>query len=91
MNCKKGDLAIAVKSVAGNEGKIMTCIRYIGSVEGYFGSDYWEVDLSTPSKYGKNNRIYRDSWLRPIRNPGDDAKDETLEWLPVPSKQKETA
>jgi hypothetical protein len=32
-----------------------------------------------------------DSILRPIRDPGDDAQDETLSWLPVPSTEKEAA
>jgi hypothetical protein len=35
-------------------------------------------------------RPVRDCWLRPIRDPGDDAKDETLSWLPVPTKNTET-
>lgn len=28
-----------------------------------------------------------DQYLRPIRDPGDDAVDETLQWLPAPSKE----
>lgn len=28
-----------------------------------------------------------DECLRPIRDPGDDAQDETLSWLPVPSRE----
>ena len=32
-----------------------------------------------------------DYCLRPIRDPGDDASDETLEWLPVPSRDEVTA
>jgi hypothetical protein len=32
-----------------------------------------------------------DACLRPIRDPGDDASDETLEWLPVPSRDEVTA
>lgn len=28
-----------------------------------------------------------DKYLRPIRDPGDDAVDETLQWLPSPSKE----
>lgn len=32
-----------------------------------------------------------DRFLRPIRDPGEDAKDETLQWLPVPSQHKEAA
>ena len=29
----------------------------------------------------------QDSALRPIRDPGEDAQDETLSWLPVPEKE----
>lgn len=32
-----------------------------------------------------------DSILRPIRDPGDDAQDETLSWLPVPSREEVSA
>lgn len=28
-----------------------------------------------------------DRFLRPIRDPGDDAQDETLSWLPVPTTE----
>ena len=30
LNCKQGDLAIIVKSAAGNEGKIVRCVEYMG-------------------------------------------------------------
>ena len=36
-------------------------------------------------------RVIDDVILRPIRDPGDDAQDETLQWLPVPSTEKEAA
>lgn len=29
-----------------------------------------------------------DSILRPIGNPGDDARDESLSWLPVPGREE---
>lgn len=32
-----------------------------------------------------------DKYLRPIRDPGEDAQDETLSWLPVPSRDEVTA
>lgn len=36
--------------------------------------------------------IWMDDYdLRPIIDPGDDATDETLTWLPVPSRESETA
>lgn len=31
MNCKAGDLALIVKSMAGNEGKVVTCLEYLGA------------------------------------------------------------
>ena len=31
-----------------------------------------------------------DKYLRPIRDPGEDAQDETLSWLPVPSRDEVT-
>lgn len=36
-------------------------------------------------------RPFLDAALRPIRDPGEDAQDETLQWLPVPSQHKEVA
>jgi hypothetical protein len=33
-------------------------------------------------------RVIEDAILRPIRDPGDDAQDESLSWLPVPSREE---
>lgn len=35
--------------------------------------------------------VAKDSSLRPIRDPGEDAQDETLAWLPVASKEAQPA
>lgn len=59
-----------------------------------FGAS-WIVELATEitmvSLEGKNvrSRFYTmwDHRLRPLRDPGNDATDETLLWLPVPSKE----
>jgi hypothetical protein len=32
-----------------------------------------------------------DKYLRPIRDPGDDAKDESMSWIPVPSREEVSA
>jgi hypothetical protein len=50
------------------------------------GSDLaWGVPGRT--KAGRSRqRVYADVCLRPIRDPGDDARDETLDWLPVPAE-----
>ena len=80
MNCKPGDLAIVVADIDGTTrphiGKIVRCIRpalWRGRHIGWF----IEPRLSGHS-------CINDKCLRPIRDPGDDARDETLEWLPAP-------
>jgi len=92
MNCKQGDLAIIVKSRAGNEGKIVRCLKLTG-IKPYFGVDgslrdvwEWEIDSFVVNAGGKLVNYAPDDQLRLIRDPGDDAQDETLQWLDVPSK-----
>lgn len=50
----------------------------------------WAQEIVYPLDTGQFRRtrygVCIDSALRPIRDPGEDAKDETLEWLPVPAK-----
>jgi len=93
LNCKAGDLAIMVKSVAGNEGKIMRCVNFLPKQKFLFPGDIeyegpaWEVDVLLKGWKGCKVSLVPDEYLRPIRDPGDDATDETLEWLPVPTKQ----
>lgn len=82
MNCKPGDLAIIVRSCAGHEGKIVRIVRWVGKVRGWVGDDRWETDTQLRGERGGLTRSMRDSALRPIRDPGDDAKDEMLRPLP---------
>lgn len=48
MNCKPGDLAVIVRSMAGNEGRIVQCIRLAGPGEfpreGIFGGPRWVMN-----------------------------------------------
>ncbi len=61
--------------------------------------NYWLCKFQSPIGVpirgpGPRNTMYasiHDECLRPIRDPGDDATDETLQWLPTPSKETETA
>lgn len=87
MNCKQGDLAIVVKSMNGHEGKIVKCMRFVGKVHGWQCDDRWEIDQHLQGFLGGWTNTASDSCLRPIRDPGNDATDETLEWLSVPKKQ----
>lgn len=106
MNCKPGDLAIVVRGRSGkNDGKIVRVIRRAANEEpiGKFlacaaGDELTNVswmcsgnDLYTGRGEGPLQEwVFRDSVLRPIRDPGEDATDETLTWLPVPSRERET-
>ena len=101
MNCKPGDLAVVVKSWAGNEGRIVRVIRLCQETSKNHNIDsrgiltapepYWVIDQALPDFKGTLHKTFADSQLRPIRDPGDDASDETLEWLPVPSRDEVTA
>lgn len=76
MNCKPGDLAIVVRSVAGNEGRIVTVEEFIGEVPGFAGNDRWRVSgARLYAKDGQSVNHLKDSQLFPIR-PGD-LEDET--------------
>ena len=88
MNCKQGDLAIIVESAADNAGKIVRCVKAAGvcSMFDRHGTRRteaaWEVDPPLPGWAGDvHNKVF-DAQLRPIRDPGDDAKDEMLRPLP---------
>lgn len=91
MNCKQGDLAVVVKSYRGFEGRIVRCVRLVGNREwvNLGVQPTWYVDPPFPVKDYPHH--IADSQLRPIRDPGDDAQDESLSWLPVPSREKEHA
>jgi hypothetical protein len=106
MNCKPGDLAVIVARSA-NYGRIVNVVRrYAGElIEGsdyHMVPDvvYWVVEangahLVVKQDFGPElacrQHVVRDERLRPIRDPGEDAKDETLQWKEVPTKQKEPA
>ena len=84
MNCKPGDLAVIVKSLAGNDGKVVKCIKYIGIKKWSInGPDHtWVIDRELPDIGGSCSKFIEDRILRPIRDqPGTD---ETLLWAPVP-------
>lgn len=73
LNCKQGDLAIIVKSVSGNEGKIVRCVRYAGMIEyttpnfSLLRLESWEVDVQVKGCFGQLHRLMPDSHLRPLR------------------------
>lgn len=69
MRCKPGDIAVIVRSAAGNEGRLVTIGRWLGEVDGFAGDDRWEVIADRPlmSMLGLPHFHAQDSWMCPIR------------------------
>jgi hypothetical protein len=107
MNCKPGDLAIVVQDFENpeNVGALVRVVSradpndydsdidwdcdalsVISGPRSFTGEWFTAVPGSSDSEFG-----YRDCELRPLRDPGDDATDETLLWLPSPTREKESA
>ena len=91
MRCKPGDIAVFIKGR--NYGRLCRVIRPTPEAFRQFPDD-WEVESLSEIEYGSGRtegpgRIgnCRDSYLRPLLDPGDDATDETLLWKPVPVKE----
>jgi hypothetical protein len=99
MNCKPGDLARTIDAgasegvglwviVIDDYGIPSKALRYVGQT-------LWVCESASggklPDSHGRQHDrlLIPDGALRPIRDPGDDAQDETLQWLPVPSQHKE--
>ena len=92
MNCKPGDLAVIVRSHdVRNIGKFVRVLRSYPRKD-----SWWMVCQSvlhgqfSDWPAGAEVATY-DAFLRPIRDPGDDARDESLAWLPpVPTEKPVT-
>jgi hypothetical protein len=94
MNCKPGDLAMVQGAL--NGGRIVRVLRYLGPVKFTSGNtrpDCWLLEGRLSERCIRaeqlgGDAIQPDYNLRPIRDPGDDAKDESTLWLPpVPHKE----
>lgn len=89
MNCEKGDLAIVIgipetrRAAPHVIGKIVKCVYPFE----LFGMACWAVDPPFILENGNQAGMY-DVGLLPIRDPGEDARDETLQWLDVPSRDE---
>ena len=94
MNCKKDDLAIFVKSAAGNEGKIVRCVRLASQADlnsvRFIDTEgpVWVIDRLLLDNRGRHVALAKDESLRPIRDPGDDAVDEMVQKLGKPEEVK---
>lgn len=100
-NVRQGDLArivrpYAVKELidlhvtvvrAGTEGEMTTARGGMSHMNCGRGGVGWLCDANRQDF----PRFIGDDYLRPIRDPGDDARDESLSWLPVPSREEVSA
>lgn len=89
MRCKVGDLAVIVSSTYAPQhiGKVVTCVR----LHIFDGIEFWEIEKPLDNPRGIPYWAVADRRLFPIRDPGDDARDETLSWLQVPGREEVTA
>ena len=103
MNCELGDLAIRVRAPEFAHvpvGAIVRCIAFLPGIGTVFSKDgsyrivenIWAVDWNG-IRFCNSGGVLAipDFDLRPIRDRGDDAQDETLNWLPVPSRDEVAA
>ena len=87
MNCKQGDLAVVVRSLAGNDGVIVRCIQLMpaGTDDlSVFLGPVWKIDKPLVSNWGDSSPFINDINLRPIRD--NDGEDETLTWAGKPEQ-----
>lgn len=95
MNCKQGDLAVIVRSYAGNEGKIVRCVRLSYAPCLLPGGaliercPLWETDAVLLGCSGRSDEFVPDFQLRPIRD--NDGEDEMLRIAGLPNKQEVAA
>ena len=100
MNCKKDDIAMVLAGKMGinspNAGKIVTCLRFVGSSPtlNYVGNDLWEIDRQIQWSNRRDGSLSQhylvpDSLLRPFPKHGDDEVDEMVKLVGPATKQKE--
>jgi hypothetical protein len=69
--CKEGEYAQIIISQAGNAGKVVKCVKFVGMkfIPGMqLHHDLWEIDQSLPTKEGKTTMYFKDSWMRPMES-----------------------
>lgn len=92
MNCKPGDLAVIVMAPRGAE-HLLGLVRKVTERAPDCDPVPWRPNINAmPAWYyegellrlrsGVEVKKLNDCCLRPIRNPGDDAADESKAWLP---------
>lgn len=100
MNCKPGDLAVIAWAPPSTDKLIGCIVRLTTRAPDAAPHPWRQIDLTVVWNYEGERLRANNGWLvetlndyclRPIRNPGDDARDESLSWLPAPVASKEVA
>jgi hypothetical protein len=93
MNCKPGDLAVYVGGHLSNPRNVGRIFQVLRRGNDWHGQISWwvkpagEAYSPTRLKWMSEEGEVLDKLLRPIRDPGDDATDETLLWVGSPHKE----
>ena len=84
MNCRPGDLAIIVRVECASEqwfiGRIVRCVAAFQRL----GGTCWTIETPLYGPDGTKYTAAFDRSLKPLRDPGDDARDESFSWCPAP-------
>ena len=92
MNCKQGDLAYVVRSYAGNEGRIVRCVRLLPCKRWrlpngvIFTEPSWVIDCALAGWTGGLENSIPDHQLRPITPPPGTVTDEEVRKLFSPDR-----
>lgn len=78
LNCQKGDLCRIIAA-----GPFRDKFIIVTEMEMYRGRPTWKYQGPLLSYMFYEAWAFYDDTLRPIRDPGEDAVDETLLWVPV--------
>lgn len=99
MRCEPGEIALVVCGEnVGAVVRVIRASSLERLVQAASGIDghVWDCEALSRLKMWRGGLIqekdampgavvqFHDAFLRPIRDPGDDAQDESLSWLPVP-------
>lgn len=72
LRCKAGGLAMIIKSSAGNESKVVRCIRIITADSVNYDptpGPVWEIDTALKTNIGMKVPACYDQWMIPINDP----------------------
>jgi hypothetical protein len=83
LNCKQGDLAVIVRSQAGNEGKVVQCLRLVLNEYHAFPGPRWLIDRPVPHSTQGTALTVADCALRPLRD--GEGEDEMLRLVGLPN------